>query len=56
MAAAEELIDELMSSGAPVFAGGLHPAATAVTIDKTGDTPAEQPGPYLQAAEYLGGF
>lgn len=56
MAAAGAFIEELMGSGAFVFAGGLHPPATAVTVDNTGDQLQRTDGPFVQAAEYLGGF
>lgn len=56
MAAAGAFIEELMASGAFVFAGGLHPPSTAVTIDHTGDTLQSTEGPFVEAPEYLGGF
>jgi hypothetical protein len=56
MAAAGAFIQELTASGALVFAGGLHPPSTAVTVDHTGDELALADGPYTQAPEYLGGF
>ena len=56
MAAAGAFIEELTASGALVFAGGLHPPSTAVTVDHTGDDLALADGPYTQAPEYLGGF
>ena len=56
MAAAGAFIEELMGSGAFVFAGGLHPPSTAVTVDNTGDQLQRTDGPFVQAAEYLGGF
>jgi len=56
MAAAGAFIDELNASGALVFAGGLHPPSTAVTVDSTGNDLAVADGPYTQAPEYLGGF
>ena len=49
-------LEELSASGALVFAGGLHPPSTAVTVDHTGDDLALADGPYTQAPEYLGGF
>jgi hypothetical protein len=49
-------MEELAGSGALVFAGGLHPPSTAVTVDHTGDDLALADGPYTQAPEYLGGF
>ena len=56
MAAAGAFIEELTQSGAFVFAGGLHPPSTAVTVDNTGADLALADGPFVQAAEYLGGF
>ena len=56
MAAAGAFIEELTASGALVLAGGLHPPSTAVTVDHTGDELLFQDGPYVEAAEYLGGF
>ncbi|WP_336922274.1 YciI family protein [Aquipuribacter sp. SD81] len=56
MAAAGAFIDELMGSGAFRFAGGLHPPATAVTVDNTGDRLQRVQGPYVEAPQYLGGF
>jgi hypothetical protein len=56
MAAAGAFIEELMSSGSFLFAGGLHPPATAVTVDHTGDTLQRTDGPFVEAPEYLGGF
>jgi hypothetical protein len=49
-------LEELSASGALVFAGGLHPPSTAVTVDGTGDDLAVAKGPYTEAPEYLGGF
>lgn len=56
MAAAGAFMEELMSSGAFVFGGGLHPPSTATTVDNTGADLALADGPYVEAAEYLGGF
>lgn len=56
MAAAGAFIEELMASGAFVFAGGLHPPSTAVTIDNTGADLQRTPGPFVDAPQYLGGF
>ena len=56
MAAAGAFIEELTASGALVFAGGLHPPSTAVTVDHTGDELALADEPYTQAPEYLGGL
>ncbi|WP_253943051.1 YciI family protein [Nocardioides sp. zg-1308] len=56
MAAAGAFIEELMGSGAFVFAGGLHPPSTAVTVDNTGESLIRTDGPFVEAPEYLGGF
>ncbi|PRY57254.1 YciI family protein [Glycomyces artemisiae] len=46
----------LEQAGAFVSAGGLQPPSTAVTVDATGDVPVRVPGPFVTAAEYVGGF
>lgn len=46
----------LKAEGAWVFAGGLHPPATATTIDNTGDEAIFTDGPFAESKEYLGGF
>ncbi|MGY1773345.1 YciI family protein [Blastococcus sp. SYSU D00813] len=56
MAAAGAFLEELTAAGALVFAGGLHPPSTAVTVDHTGDDLVRAEGPYTQAPEYLGGL
>lgn len=56
MAAAGGFIEELMQSEAFVFAGGLMPPSSATTVDHTGDQMRTESGPYVDAAEYLGGF
>ena len=56
MAAAGAFMEELTAAGAMVFAGGLYPPSTAVTVDGTGAEPALVGGPFTQAPEYLGGF
>jgi hypothetical protein len=56
MAVTGAFLEELRESGALVFAGGLHPPSTAVTVDHTGDDLAVVDGPYTQAPEYLGGL
>jgi len=56
MAAAGAFIEELTSSGALVFAGGLMPPSSATTIDNTGDELRSESGPFVEAPEYLGGF
>ncbi len=56
LAVAGAFLEELAASGALVFAGGLHPPSTAVTVDHTGEDLALADGPFTQAPEYLGGF
>jgi hypothetical protein len=56
MAVAGAFLEELVASGALVFAGGLHPPSTAVTIDHTGDELILADEPYTRAPEYLGGL
>jgi hypothetical protein len=56
MAAAGAFIEELTAAGAFVFGGGLHPPSTAVTVDSTGDGVSFTDGPFVEAAEYLGGL
>ena len=47
---------ELADSGAFVFAAGLMPPSTATTVDNTGEELRTVSGPFVEAAEYLGGF
>ncbi len=56
LAAAGAFMEELSASGALVFAGGLHPPSTAVTVDNTGGELALADEPYTRAPEYLGGL
>ncbi|ANZ39869.1 hypothetical protein BBK82_35305 [Lentzea guizhouensis] len=46
----------LVEAGAFVTAGGLQPPSSATTVDYSGDSPVLTPGPFAEAAEYLGGF
>jgi hypothetical protein len=48
--------DELQSSGAWVFAGGLHPPSTATVVRVDGDQVLTTDGPYAETKEQLGGF
>ena len=47
---------ELQSSGAWVFAGGLHPVDTATVVDGTGRDVLVTDGPFAESKEHLGGF
>ena len=55
MAAAGAIIEELTSTGAFVFAGGLMPPSSAITVDNTGESMSSVDGPFVEAPEYLGG-
>lgn len=56
MAAVDEFNNGLKADGAWVFAGGLHPPATATTVDAGGAAPSMTEGPFAESTEYLGGF
>jgi hypothetical protein len=47
---------ELQSSGAWVFAGGLHPPATATVVRAQGGQVVTTDGPFAETKEQLGGF
>lgn len=47
---------QLRSSGAWVFAGGLHPANTATVVDGRGGDVVTTDGPFAEAKEQMGGF
>jgi hypothetical protein len=55
-AAVNRFNTDLQESGAWVFAGGLHPPSSATTVDHTGETAVHTPGPFVEAAAYVGGF
>ena len=46
--------EEIQASGNWVFAGGLHPVATATVVD--GTDPVITDGPFSESKEQLGGF
>lgn len=49
--------EELRTSGAWVFGGGLHEPSTATVVKAhEGDTPVITDGPYAETKEALGGF
>lgn len=56
LAATGAILEEQMSSGAFVFAGGLMPPSSAVTVEATEASTTRTPGPFVEAPEYLGGF
>jgi hypothetical protein len=47
---------ELQASGSWVFAGGLHPADTATTVDATGAEVVTTDGPFAESKEQIAGF
>jgi len=47
---------EMQEAGAWVFAGGLHPPATATVLRATDDDVLVTDGPFIEAREFLGGF
>jgi hypothetical protein len=56
LAATGAIVEELQSTGAFVFAGGLMPPTSALTVDNTGESLSAVKGPFVEAPEYLGGF
>ena len=48
--------DELRTSGAWVFAGGLQPIEDSTVVDGRGAEPVITDGPFAESKEYLGGF
>lgn len=48
--------DEIQASGNWVFAGGLHPPATATVVDGTGADVVMTDGPFSESKEQIGGF
>lgn len=54
--AVDRFNQQLQDAGAWVFAGGLHPPATATVVDATGDKVLTTDGPYAEAKEHIGGF
>ena len=47
---------EIQAEGAWVFAGGLHPAATATVVRISDGEVATTDGPFAETKEQLGGF
>jgi hypothetical protein len=47
---------DLQAKGAWVFAGGLHPAATATVVKVVDGETVTTDGPYLESKEHIGGF
>jgi hypothetical protein len=47
---------EIKAAGGWVFAGGLHPPATATVLRPRGDDMLITDGPFAEGKEHLGGF
>lgn len=56
MADLDTLNQEMRTAGAWVFAGGLHPPASATVLRATDDEILVTDGPFVEAREFLGGF
>jgi hypothetical protein len=54
--AVEVFNEELRTSGAWVFAGGLFPAHTATVVRIENGNAVTTDGPYIESKEHLGGF
>lgn len=54
--AVDEFNDEVRAAGAWVFAGGLHPPATATVVRAQGGEVITTDGPFAETKEQLGGF
>ena len=52
----ERFNTEVQSSGAWVFAGGLHAPSTATVVNATGADVTVTDGPYAETKEHIGGF
>lgn len=48
--------EEMMATGAWVFAGGLHGAGSATVVQAKGDDISMTDGPYAESKELMGGF
>jgi hypothetical protein len=48
--------EEVRSSGAWVFGGGLHAPSTATVVNATGAEVTVTDGPYAETKEQIGGF
>lgn len=52
----ETLNQQMRDAGAWVFAGGLHPPATATVLRAKDAEVLVTDGPFIEAKEFLGGF
>ena len=48
--------EEVQAAGAWVFAGGLHPPASATVVRSTDGEVSMTDGPYAESKEQMGGF
>jgi hypothetical protein len=55
-AAVEEVNEEMRTSGAWIFAGGLMPAESATTVRAQSGDVMITDGPFAETKEHLGGF
>jgi hypothetical protein len=55
-AAVDVVNAEMQAAGAWVFAGGLHPPATATVVRGQGGQVVTTDGPFAEAKEQVGGF
>jgi hypothetical protein len=51
-----KLIEEMKTSGAWVFNGGLHPPSTATVVRARGGETLMTDGPFAETKEHIGGF
>lgn len=56
VAQVDTLNEQLQSSGAWVFAGGLHPASSATVMRPGENGVSMTDGPYAESKEQMGGF
>jgi hypothetical protein len=56
MAGLDDLNRELKAAGVWVFAGGLHPPATATVLRVSGGEVLVTDGPFAEGKEHIGGF
>ena len=54
--AVDRFNQRVMDAGAWVFAGGLMPRESAVTVHNTGASAIVTDGPFAESKEWLGGF
>jgi hypothetical protein len=52
----DKVNEEMQSTGAWVFAGGLHPSTTATVVRADNGNYLTTDGPYLEGKEHIGGF